>query len=109
MVAEIAKAHLHRGRRPRLSFYRDSSGFEIGLVLERGTELTLVEIKAAQTPSGHYFDAFQRFAEALGKLEASRVTGRVVVYGGEESQRRSGGDLLSWRDLDAFDWTGGGA
>jgi predicted AAA+ superfamily ATPase len=108
VVSEIAKAHLHRGRRPRLSFYRDSSGFEIDLVLERGTDLTLVEIKSAQTPSGHYFDAFQRLAEALGKLEAPRVTGRVVVYGGEESQRRSGGDLLSWRDLDAFDWTGGG-
>lgn len=74
-----------------------------------GTGLTLVEIKSAQTPSGHYFDAFQRFAEALGKREAPRVTGRVVIYGGEESQRRSGGELLSWRDLDAFDWAGGDA
>jgi uncharacterized protein len=108
VVAEIAKAHLHRGRRPRLSFYRDSSGLEIDLILEKGTDLVLVEMKSAQTPSGHYFDAFQRFAEALGGCEGPRVTERVVVYAGEESQKRSGGELLSWRDLDTFDWIGGG-
>lgn len=108
VVSEIAKAHLHRDRRPRLSFYRDSSGLEIDLILEKGTDLVLVEIKSAQTPSGHYFDSFQRFAESLGR-EASRVAGRAVVYAGEESQKRSQGDLLSWRDLDAFDWMAGGA
>jgi predicted AAA+ superfamily ATPase len=109
VIGEIAKAHLHRGRRPRLSFYRDSSGLEIDLVLEKGTELVLVEIKSAQTPSGQYFTAFERFAEALGGREAPRIASRAVVYGGEESQKRSRGELLSWRDLDAVDWTAGGA
>jgi predicted AAA+ superfamily ATPase len=108
VVSEIAKAHLHRGRRPRLSFYRDSSQLEIDLVLEKGTDLTLVEMKSAQTPSGHYFDAFDRFAAALGGRETPRVTGRVVVYAGEESQRRSAGQLLSWRDLDSFAGLAGG-
>jgi hypothetical protein len=81
---------------------------EIDLVLEKGTDLTLVEMKSAQTPSGHYFDAFDRFAAVLGGREAPRVTGRVAVYAGEESQKRSAGQLLSWRDLDSFDWPGGG-
>ncbi|HKI01516.1 MAG TPA: ATP-binding protein [Thermoanaerobaculia bacterium] len=108
-VAEIAKAHLHRGRRPRLSFYRDSSGLEIDLLLEKGADLVLVEIKSAQTPSGRYFTGIERFAETLGGRESPRIAGRVAVYGGEESQRRSRGELLSWRDLDAFDWTTGEA
>ncbi|HEY9420131.1 MAG TPA: ATP-binding protein [Thermoanaerobaculia bacterium] len=102
-IAEIAKAHLHRGRRPRMSFYRDRSQLEIDLILEKGADLVLVEIKAAQTPSSQYFSAFQRFSEALAGQPA-RVSGRVVVYGGDESQERSQGRLLAWRDLDTWDW-----
>lgn len=105
VVAEIAKAHLHRGRRPRLSFYRDRSQLEIDLVLEKGTDLVLVEIKSAQTPSSQYFSAFDRLEEALAGREVPRVARRVVVYGGAESQERSRGELLSWRDLDSQDWT----
>lgn len=102
VTAEIAKAHLHHGRRPRMSFYRDRSQLEIDLILEKGADLTLVEIKAAQTPSSQYFSAFQRFSEALAGQPA-RISKRVVVYGGDESQERSQGRLLAWRDLDAWD------
>jgi uncharacterized protein len=108
VVAEIAKAYIHRGRRPRLSFYRDRSGLEIDLVLEKGTDLLLVEVKSAQTPSGEAFSAFERFAEALTSQE-TQITDRLIVYGGVESQERSRGRILSWRDLDTYDWEQGGA
>jgi predicted AAA+ superfamily ATPase len=104
VVAEIAKAHLHRGRRPRLSFYRDRNGLEIDLILEKGNDLVLVEIKSAQTPSRQPFSTFERFAESLSGREAPRISGRIVVYGGEDSQERSLGRLLSWRDLGEEDW-----
>ena len=104
VVAEIAKAHLHRGRRPRLSFYRDRNGLEIDLILEKGADLVLVEIKSGQTPSGEHFSALERFAEALTTQPAPNITGRIVVYGGAESQERSRGRILSWRDLDTWDW-----
>jgi predicted AAA+ superfamily ATPase len=108
VTGEIAKAYLHRGRRPRLSFYRDSGGLEIDLILEKGTDLVLVEIKSARTPSGQYFNAFERFT-ALGQHPSPGIAGRIVVYGGDESQPRSRGTLLSWRELDAFDWAGSAA
>ena len=106
VIAEVAKAHLHRGRRPRLSFYRDRAGLEIDLVVEKGAALVLVEIKAAQTPARQPFSPFERVAEALGGPEAPQIAGRIVVYGGEESQERSRGRILSWRELDSFDWNG---
>jgi predicted AAA+ superfamily ATPase len=109
VAAEIAKAHLHRGRRPRLSFYRDRSGLEIDLVLERGNEVLLVEIKSAQTPSAQGLSAFERFAEALAGKQAPRIADRVVVYAGNETQARSQATILSWRDLDRYDWEGSGA
>lgn len=108
VVAEIAKAHLHRGRRPRLSFYRDRSGLEIDLVLEKGADLVLVEVKSAQTPAGQFLSALERFAEILGEREAPRIAGRFVVYGGEESQERSQGKILSWRELDTQEWAESG-
>jgi len=104
VVSEVAKAHLHRGRRPRLSFYRDRNGLEIDLMLEKGADLVLVEIKSARTPSGQSFAAFERFAEVLAGAGAPRITGRIVVYAGEETQERSRGQLLSWRHLDSYDW-----
>jgi predicted AAA+ superfamily ATPase len=105
VVSEIAKAHLHRGRRPRLSFYRDRNGLEIDLILERGADLVLVEAKSGQTPSGKHFTVFERFAEGLAGQPAPRIAKQVVVYGGVESQERSQGRILSWRDLDSFEWS----
>lgn len=106
VVSEIAKAHLHRGSRPQLSFYRERSRLEIDLVVEKGADVLLVEIKSAQTPSAKYFSAFERFAEALAGRQTPRIAGRLVVYGGDESQKRSQGDLLSWRELDTVAWGG---
>jgi predicted AAA+ superfamily ATPase len=102
VISEIAKAYLHRGRRPQISFYRDSGGLEIDLVLEKGTDLVLVEIKSSQTPSGQFFNVFERFAATLEGQETPRITGRVVVYGGEESQQRGRGEILPWRELDGL-------
>ena len=109
VAAEIAKAHLHRGRRPRLSFYRDRRGLEIDLVVERGADLLLVEVKSARTPSGKALAPFERFADALADKQAPRIADRVVVYAGNETQRRSQGTILSWRDLDTYDWEGNGS
>lgn len=106
VVAEVAKAHLHRGRRPRLSFYRDRGGLEIDLILEKGADLVPVEVKSARTPSGQAFAAFERFAAMLAG-QGPRILDRIVVYGGDETQDRSLGRLLSWRDLDAQAWEAG--
>lgn len=108
VVSEIVKAHLHHGRRPQISFYRERSRLEIHLLVERGPDLVLVEIKSAQTPSAKFFSAFERFFQALAGREAPRIADRWVIYGGDESQQRSQGRLVSWRDLDALDWTGAG-
>jgi len=108
VIAEILKQHRHRGRRPLLYFYQERGRFEIDLVSEHGGELTLVEIKAGQTPSASYFSAFERFAERVktnGERSPWRVGGQLVVYGGSETQERKHGKLLSWSELDEHDWT----
>jgi len=101
MVSEIVKWHRHRGRRPQLSFYGERDRLEIDLVVERGADLTLIEAKAGRTPSSEHFVAFPAFAERIAARgdERWRIARRMVVYGGEESQSRSQGELVSWKDL----------
>ena len=57
-----------------------------------------------QTIGADYF-------QGLGELEAALATGRsaprvekLVVYGGDRSEKRAQGRALSWRAIDGFDW-----
>jgi hypothetical protein len=38
------------------------------------------------------------------RANRSKPVHGIVVYGGEETQKRSQGELLSWSGLDAFSW-----
>jgi hypothetical protein len=101
VVSEIVKWHRHRGLRPAISFYRERDRHEIDLVLERGADLTLVEAKAGRTPTSSHFAAFPALSDRIAARSDGRwrVGSRLVVYGGEESQSRGEGQLVSWRDL----------
>jgi hypothetical protein len=109
VISEILKQHHHRGRPPRLYFYAERGRLEVDLVIERGGALHPLEIKSGQTPKTQYFTQ-------LGKLtERIRTQGQgfpwhpgqcVVVYGGDETQKRKQGTILSWSELDRWDWTG---
>ena len=95
VVTELFKQHYHQGIRPRLSFYRDSSGNEVDVVIERGHDLVLLEIKAGQTISRNYFQGLDRFAHVVGE----RVRGGMVVYSGEKAQRRSSWEVWPIGDI----------
>ena len=49
MPSTVVKHRANRGETRGLSFYRDRSGAEVDLVIERPGGLTLVEAKAART------------------------------------------------------------
>lgn len=55
MLAELIKNSFHRAEEPDLHFWRDSTGHEIDLLIERGRNLTPVEIKSGETVAGDYF------------------------------------------------------
>ena len=101
VLSEIVKQHRHRAKRPRLSFYQERGRLEIDLVIERGANLTVIEIKAARTPSTSQFSAFSAFESRLTERRDDRwrLREKIVVYGGDESQSRSAGELVAWRDL----------
>jgi len=101
VVSEIVKWHRHRGLRPEISFYRERDRLEVDLVIENGADLTLIEAKAGRTPASDYFTAITALSEQIEARGDGRwqIKRRLVVYGGEESQRRSRGELVSWGEL----------
>jgi uncharacterized protein len=84
MVMEALKFRLNRGKRDNMSFYRDSSGNEVDLILEFGTSIFPVEIKGGTTVSRDYFKGLQRFE----KMDLKLPIGGAIVYGGSETQVR---------------------
>ena len=96
VIAEMFKHCYHHGHRPRLSFYRDSSGNEVDLVVERGHELAALEIKSGQTVARDYLQGLNRFAKAAN----DRIQGGAVVYGGSKGQARSDWEVWPFHKLD---------
>lgn len=86
VIAEAMKYRLNQGKNPNLSFYRDSTGNEVDLLYPIGPDVLPVEIKAGQTVTADYFRGIKAFERFRGKLDS----GAVIVYGGQETQQRTG-------------------
>jgi predicted AAA+ superfamily ATPase len=103
VVSEILKAHHHRGRVPRVAFYRDSKALEADLVVEvGGTRRCVVEAKSGQTIASDFFASLDDVAAKLGDAE------RVLVYGGDAAQKREGRRVVPWSELGEVRWAGRG-
>lgn len=104
VVSEVRKHRVNRGESTGLSFYRDRDAAEVDLVVDAGSRRTLVAAKSAQTPSASLFEGVRRVARLLD--EPDRPTDSVVVYAGDEVQRRSAGELVPWDRLHEHEWVG---
>ncbi|MFH1069596.1 MAG: ATP-binding protein [Candidatus Glassbacteria bacterium] len=92
VVSELYKNFMNRGEQPQLYFWRDAAGHEIDLIIENGTRLIPVEIKSAQTVASDFFDmlAYWRM------VSCEPDTPAVLIYGGDQSLRRSGVLVRPW-------------
>ena len=92
VVNEMVKARTQHGLPPDLYFWRDKTGHEIDLVIDRNDHLIPVEIKAGQTISKEFFKNLKYWQNLSGAKEA------YVLYAGLTEQHRSDGrHVLPWR------------
>jgi hypothetical protein len=105
VASEIWKAHAHRGVTPRLVHFRETRGAEVDLGVELGREVTLVECKSGATVHDSSFAGLRTVRADLAMTGAYDRIDAVVVYGGEESQRRSDAVAVPWGALPRRDWT----
>ena len=97
VISELQKQHWNAGKPFPAFFWRDSSGNEIDLLIEKGTALDLFEIKSAQTVRERMFIPMKRFQ----KLAEPLACNIHLIYGGEENVKRSGVAVTGWRSVQA--------
>jgi hypothetical protein len=106
VAAEIKKHFANRGERAPLAFYRDQSGTEIDVVLERAGHVLAVQVKSGQTVASSFFEGFEQFEQALARAAAKpKRISRLIVFGGDSGQRRSDAQILGWRELADYEWS----
>ncbi len=82
VIMELIKAKYNKGLEPQFHFYRDVSGKEVDVLMQRGSQLIPIEIKSSKTYSSSFLKGLKHF-----KAQApDRVTGGVLIYGGDKTQ-----------------------
>ena len=105
IIAERFKAAVHQGLPASLYFWKDSAGREIDLVEnpERpDPERRVWECKSGMTVASE----FLKHLVFYGTQEGIPPEQRILVYGGEQSQKRSEAYVLGWKDAVAGGITG---
>jgi len=96
VASELMKARFNNALSSNLYFWRNNSGDEVDLIIDRGQELVPVEIKSGQTLTSDQFKGLDRWRSITGS-----TTHNYLVYGGRESRQRGETRIVSWRELHA--------
>lgn len=95
MLAEIMKQFYHRVQEPSVYFWRDSHGHELDCLLDYGTKLVPIEIKASTTIQPRLFEGLHYWCN-LAQIPLDKG---YLVYGGSETRKSPQATLLSWKDI----------
>ena len=79
VMSELIKANTYADQPVEMSFYRTSDGKEIDFILDDGSQLVTVEIKASQSVSSSDFKHTKSFINE----QPNRVKQGIVMYLGE--------------------------
>jgi len=85
IIMEALKHRFNSGKKSNFTFFRDSSGMEVDLIIGEGREMLPIEIKSGETINKDYFKSLNKF----NKLFPNRDKVSAVIYGGERIEKRS--------------------
>ncbi len=84
VINEFMKDGLNKGDRLQYYFWRDSSQREIDLIIDKGLERNVYEIKMSQTVNQDFFKTLYYYKELDTQAKLN------LIYGGDADQERSG-------------------
>lgn len=99
IINEILKNQLNQNLSPKNYFWNVSGSYEIDLLLDKGGRLMPIEIKSSRTINSQFFEGLKYFQTLSGALS----TESYLIYGGDEVQKRSVAQVLSWQNLNDID------
>lgn len=97
IINELLKNRFNQGLRSNLYYWRDNTGNEIDVVIDNGGKLLPIEIKSGATVTDDFFKGIRFWQKLTGAKKG------LVIYGGEEGQKRSNGiEVASWKNAGAI-------
>ncbi len=95
IIADFFKQYFNKGTNAPLYFWRDRNGLiEIDCLIENANKLIPIEIKSGQTIVADFFASLKKWND----LAQANPEDGYIVYGGQESQKRSAGTVVGWQE-----------
>jgi predicted AAA+ superfamily ATPase len=93
IIADFYKQYYNNGFEPHLYFWRDQNGrVEVDCIVDLGGRLIPIEIKSSATIVADFFDGIGDWHE----VAATDSSIGYIVYAGDQNQRRSAGNVISF-------------
>jgi len=97
IISEFKKHCLNRAKNENLFFWRDNTGHEVDIIIEKGESLFPVEIKSGKTVTSEFFNGLNYWNKI------SRSDGGAVVYAGDQIQKHSNKNkVIPWFNLESI-------
>ncbi len=98
VISELQKRRYNQGLASNLSFWRNSTGEEVDVLIEHGEQLMPIEIKSGQTFNADFVSGLNTWTRYAGDAGDTALPAQLV-FGGEGSFARSGVQVHGWREL----------
>lgn len=92
VMAELMKGRFNRGLPADMYFWRDSTGNEIDILVDRGAVLLPIEVKAGKTVAADFFKALRKWCAFAGNAAGPAT----LIYAGTDKQTRTDITVLPW-------------
>ncbi len=94
VITEMVKKRTNSGLQVNLFYWRDKTGHEIDVIVDNAGKLLPIEIKSGKTINSEFFKNITYWCNLSGTKKS------MLLYGGEQSQKRNTGtEVVSWRAL----------
>ncbi len=92
VINELLKNRFNRSQLSNLYYFRDSTGNEVDVIIDEGSKLKAIELKAGGTASGSFFKNLHYWQRLTGQSD-----GTVLYDGHIEKLNQEGFTLQNWQ------------
>jgi len=96
VISELKKQSFNSRKNKTFYFWRDRTGNEVDLILEKEGDLIPVEIKSGKTITNSFFKGI-KFFNKISERDPNPES--YIIYTGDANQLRSNYSILSWKNI----------
>ncbi len=95
VINEFVKDAFNNGKEPNATFWRDSTGNEVDLLISKKGKQLAYEIKSGATDSSNYFKEIKVWAN----LSKTSPEDCHLIYSGDKKLTTSHGEVIPWNNM----------